>query len=83
MMKFFDYHSNINKLEESVRNLFKWEWLEHKDSNNDVLNKWYKKIDSACESYCVSCNSVLKCGTEGFKAFSNHAKTAVHIKNSK
>ena len=58
-MKFIDYHSDINKLEESVWNSFKQEWLEHKDSYNDVLSMWCNKIYSAGEAYCVSRNSVL------------------------
>ena len=60
MIKFLDYHPDINKLKESVWYWFKWEWLESKDSNNDVLHTWCKKIVSASEAYFVSCNSVLK-----------------------
>ena len=32
-------------------------------------------------AYSVSSNSVLKYGGEGFEAFSNRVKTAIHIEN--
>ena len=68
-MKFLNFHSTINKLEESVQNSFKWEWLERRDSNNDMRNTWCKKIDSADEAYCVFYNSMVMHEEEGFKVF--------------
>ena len=57
--------------------------MKRKDSNNDMLSMWCKKIDSAGQAYCVYSNSVLKYRGECFEAFSNHAKIAIHIRNSK
>ena len=48
-----------------------------------MLSTWCKKIASASEAYCDSNYLIIKYGGEGFEAFSNHAKTAIHIENSK
>ncbi|GFV78109.1 uncharacterized protein TNCV_3044891 [Trichonephila clavipes] len=53
------------------------------DGNGDTIGTWCKKINVAGQAYCVFCNSLLKYGAEGFKAFTNHSKTVTHIKYSK
>ncbi|GFU96693.1 choline transporter-like protein 2 [Trichonephila clavipes] len=75
--------SDIIQLEEGVWNAFRWNWIERRDGNGDTISTWCKKINVAGQAYCVFCNSVLKYGGEGFKAFTNHSKTVTHIKYSK
>ncbi|GFX26689.1 long-chain-fatty-acid--CoA ligase 5 [Trichonephila clavipes] len=82
-MKFLDINSDIIQLEEGVRNAFRWNWIERRDGNGDTIGTWCKKINVAGQAYCVFCNSLLKYGGEGFKAFTNHSKTVTHIKYSK
>ncbi|GFR03718.1 60S ribosomal protein L18 [Trichonephila clavata] len=69
--------------EEGVRNAFRWNWIERRDGNGDTIGTWCKKINVAGQAYCAFCNSLLKYGGEGFKAFTNHSKTVTHIKYSK
>ncbi|KAF8785785.1 hypothetical protein HNY73_011290 [Argiope bruennichi] len=73
----------IASQEEGVRNAFRWHWIERRDGNGDTIGTWCKKINVAGQAYCVFCNSLLKYGREGFKAFTNHSKTVTHIKYSK
>ncbi|GFR05032.1 general transcription factor II-I repeat domain-containing protein 2A [Trichonephila clavata] len=82
-MKFLNINSDIIQLEEGVRNAFRWNWIERRDGNGDTIGTWCKKINVAGQAYCVFCNSLLKYGGEGFKAFTNHSKTVTHIKYSK
>ncbi|GFV98747.1 transcriptional activator Myb [Trichonephila clavipes] len=82
-MKFLDINSDIIQLEEGVRNAFRWNWIERRDGNGDTICTWCKKLNVAGQAYCVFCNSLLKYGGEGFKAFTNHSKTVMHIKYSK
>ncbi|GFW61803.1 uncharacterized protein TNCV_1471251 [Trichonephila clavipes] len=81
-MKFLDINSDIIQLE-GVRNAFRWNWIERRDGNGDTIGTWCKKINVAGQAYCVFCNSLLKYGGEGFKAFTNQSKTVTHIKYSK
>ncbi|KAF8788278.1 hypothetical protein HNY73_009801 [Argiope bruennichi] len=69
--------------EEGIRNAFRWNWIERRDGNGDTIGTWCKKMNVAGQAYCVFCNSLLKYGGEGFKAFTNHSKTVTHIKYSK
>ncbi|GFW36261.1 protein N-terminal glutamine amidohydrolase [Trichonephila clavipes] len=64
-------------------NHHRWNWIERRDGNGDTIGTWCKKINVAGQAYCVFCNSLLKYGGEGFKAFTNHSKTVMHIKYSK
>ncbi|GFR15284.1 uncharacterized protein TNCT_268951 [Trichonephila clavata] len=82
-MKFLNINSDIIQLEEGVRNAFRWNWIERRNGNGDTIGTWCKKINVAGQAYCVFCNSLLKYGGEGFKAFTNHSKTVTHIKYSK
>ncbi|KAK3764280.1 hypothetical protein RRG08_033362 [Elysia crispata] len=41
---FLDRSSDLKVVESSVRNKFKWTWLEEKDVNNDFLSEYVRKL---------------------------------------
>lgn len=82
-MKFLDINYDLSELEEGVRNVFRWNWLECIDCNEDAISKWCKKTEKAGQVYCTYCSSTLQYGGEGIKALTNHAETATHKRHSK
>ena len=43
--KIVDRTIDLKELEKSVKNKFRWSWLEEKDSNGDYLSEYIRKID--------------------------------------
>jgi hypothetical protein len=45
--KIIDRTHDLKKIEGSIKNKFKWDWLEEKDLNNDFISTYMRKTDEA------------------------------------
>ena len=45
MFKQVDRHADVRAIDTSVKNAFRWSWLEEKDLNGDFLSEYIRKID--------------------------------------
>ena len=43
-LTFVDRTSDIQSIESTVRNRFKWFWLEERDSSGDLLADYFRKL---------------------------------------
>ena len=57
---------DINKLEKTVKNKWKWQWLELKEEiNGDFLSEFVRKIDITGHALCEWCNKKINYAQSG------------------
>ena len=49
----------------SVKNKWRWVWLEDKNGEGTPWNEWCKKIDTPGSCFCVSCGKTLSYASNG------------------
>ena len=54
-LTFVDRTSDIQSIESTVRNRFKWFWLEERDSSGDLLANYFRKLPEPGLGYCTYC----------------------------
>ena len=64
-MKFIQAGSNTKALESSIKNKWRWVWLEDKNGEGTLWNKWCKKIDTPGSCFCVPCGKTLSYASNG------------------
>ena len=72
--------ADVSKLDENVKNKFRWYWMLEKDCQGDLLGDYLVKIRSAGYAVCTWCNDVILYGSAGKKSFRAHAKSKKHTK---
>ena len=82
--EFIDRKTDITQIEKGVKNKFRWNWLEEKDSNGDFLSDYVRKLVQPGLAYCVFCNHRLDYSTKG-KSFVKrlYAESEGHKKRRK
>ncbi|XP_023154459.2 enoyl-CoA delta isomerase 2 isoform X1 [Amphiprion ocellaris] len=45
MFKQVDRHADVRAVDATVKNAFRWSWLEEKDTNGDFLSEYIRKLD--------------------------------------
>ena len=75
---FVDRSVDIKTIDSSVRNRFKWSWLEERDSHGDFLSDYVRKIPEPGFSCCLICQNRLNYGGRGKSIITRHAETEVH-----
>ncbi|XP_019731634.1 uncharacterized protein LOC109519504 [Hippocampus comes] len=78
MFKQVDRQADLHAIDASVRNTFKWSWLEEKDVNGDFLSDYIRKVDKPGLAICIWCNDTLRYGSSGKKDLKTHSKKAKH-----
>ena len=63
----------LKTLESSVKNKFKWIWLEGKDKNGQFYSEYLRKIKEPGLAWCVACKDKINYGSSGKNAFAKHA----------
>ena len=56
MEKEVDRTANLAIIDHSVRNKFKWNWLEEKDANGDYLSDYVRKLSTSGFAKCKWCD---------------------------
>ncbi len=59
MEKEVDRSANLAEIERSVKNKFKWAWLEEKYVNGDYLADYVRKLTLPGYAYCKWCNDKI------------------------
>ena len=68
-----DSENTIKNVDEGVKNKFRWNWLEEKDSNGDFLSDYVRKISApgkSCTghlSVCLSLPTGCHAGNTGMR----------------
>lgn len=78
-----DQVSELEKVEKGVRNRWRWDWIEEKDSEGKKFRSWVEKMDAPGVAFCTVCLKSIKYGSSGKKKLREHADHAEHQKNTK
>ncbi|KAI8777450.1 hypothetical protein BgiBS90_021653 [Biomphalaria glabrata] len=66
-------------LDQSVKNKWRWQWLETDNGTGTLFKEWCKKIDAPGVCYCIVCNQTLSYGSSGKKCLMDHSNNASHL----
>ena len=81
-MKFFDINFDTKKLEQDIKNKWRLEWLNERDSLGQNWSEWLQKPDIAEVGVCEACKTI-RYKSDGKKALRLHAKDTNHRNNLK
>lgn len=71
--------ANLKSIEGDIKkNAFRRNWLEEKDSNDDFLSDYIRKIDKPGFVRCIWCDDPLRYLGSGKKDLKTHARTTKH-----
>ena len=73
-MEFVTKQDDIKKIEEGVKNKWRWEWVE----NDDLLRQYIKKIKLPGQAFCILCNRTLRYQSSGKKDLQRHITSPPH-----
>ena len=51
--------ANIKEIDEGVKNIFLWEWLQEKDWNDSFLSDYICKVDLPGKVVCTICKALI------------------------
>ncbi|KAK6964629.1 DNA repair and recombination protein RAD54 [Biomphalaria glabrata] len=69
---------SLIQIDKSVKNKFKWEWLEEKDGMGHFLSSYIRKLEEPGVAWCIVCKEKIKYGTAGRKSILNHTISKKH-----
>ncbi|KAK6959648.1 ATP-dependent 6-phosphofructokinase [Biomphalaria glabrata] len=58
----------VERAYQSVKNKWRWQWLETDNGTSTLFKEWCKKIDAPGVCYCIVCNQTLSYGSSGINA---------------
>lgn len=64
-------------------NVFRKEWLDQKDCNDDYISKWCQQAVESQVVRCIWCKTNLKFLSKGITAIKQHAQVLKHQENRK
>lgn len=79
-LTFVDRNSDLKEIESTVKNKFKWCWLDEKDSNGDLLSDYVRKLSQPGNAYCIFCKYQLNYSSRGRSFITRHASSQHHMK---
>lgn len=77
-MKTLPEGSDVTSLEKTVKNRWKWDWLEEWDSDGVKFSDWCRKVDIPGGCVCVPCGKTLLYGNRGKRSLLAHAGDQAH-----
>ena len=78
-MEILDRSADVRKIDASVRDKFKWEWLEAKNDSGNFFSDYMQKLNGGGKALCTTCDIVISYGSSGKKAFTKHGKSKSHM----
>ncbi len=63
--KILERSDDVKAVEQGVKNKWKWAWLELKDSSQDYLSEYIRKVDKAGQAICTLCNKTINYSQSG------------------
>ena len=73
-MDFAAPNDDIKKIDNGIKNKWRWEWVE----NDDSLRQYIKKIKLPGQAFCTLCNRTLKYQSSGKKDLQRHITSPPH-----
>ena len=67
-MEVVDRSADVRKIDATVRDKFRWDWLENKDDNGVYYSDYVRKLNCPGKALCTVCNSPISYGSSGKKA---------------
>lgn len=78
MADFASRDDDFAKIDHSVKNVFRWEWLQ-KDVDGTVLSECIRKLKVPGKYMCIWCGDTNNHGARGLAALRDHMKSSKHI----
>ena len=82
-LNFIDRNASLLDIEKTVKNKFKWIWLDERDGNNVVLSSYVRKLPQPGIAYCLHCEARLDYSKKGKSFIHRHANSSAHVKKWK
>lgn len=73
----------IKTIDKTVKNKFKWEWLQEKLDGGGYFSDIFRKLKEPGFVYCTTCTDRINYGSSGKKALLAHVKRPSHLKKQK
>ena len=73
-MDFATQKDNVREIDSSVRNKWRWDWLE-----NDLMKQYLRKTKQPGQAFCTICNKTLQYQSGGKKDLKRHMESPPHI----
>ena len=64
--------SDVTRMESTIKNKWRWAWLDEKDDKGKLFRTWCKKLSEPGACFCCACNKKLLYGSNGKKALFKH-----------
>lgn len=77
-MEFIEKDNAASIDDTGIRNKWRFEWLEERDSKHCKLGVWCRKINKAGHCFCVLCNRYINYGSNGKKVLFKHSMDNEH-----
>ena len=58
-MKFVDINFDTKRLEQDIKNKWRWEWLNKRDLLGQNWSEWLQKPVIAAVGFCEACQTIL------------------------
>ena len=78
MPDYVERHDNVAEIYKSVKNKFKWAWLEEKDEDGYFYSDYVRRLKVAGLAVCIMCHDNLKYGSRGKQTLRDHARSTKH-----
>jgi hypothetical protein len=72
-MPYMNRGDSVAIVDATVKNRWRWEWLQDTDTQKHTIGDWCEKIDRAGLAFCRICNLELKYGSNGRKSLMIHS----------
>lgn len=81
LFKVLERTDDLQKIEDGVKNKWKWIWCEERDGNGDFYSEYLRKIDKPGKAYCNWCQKPVAYGGKGKASMKQHSEKDSHKKN--
>ena len=75
-----DQNADVRKIDQNIKNGWKWVWLQEKNRNNDYLSTYMRKSSEAGKVFCSCCRNFVNYGSSGKKALQVYSQSIKHKK---
>ena len=78
-----DGRENVKEIDKGIRNKFQWSWMDERDTFEDFLSDYFRKLKEPGMAWCLTCKTKVNYGSSGKKALIGHSKNHIHVKARK
>lgn len=78
MDTFVEEGTDVGPIDKSVKNRWRWAWLDEKGDDETPIRSWCKKMKKPGVCMCVICHKTIPYGSNGKKVLIRHQSDASH-----